>query len=199
MTLSKSERTRLLIIEKSAPIFNKNGYSGTSLSDLTKAIGMTKGAIYGHFESKEDLALEAFNYNVRFIIDKIRVIFNEIESPIAKLYALSNFYRTYYDYIAIKGGCPLLNVGTDSQNTNPQLFLRVKHVIEKLKNSIIAILTDGIEKGEIKKDINTDLYAGRIFSFIEGSVFTASMLKNESYLHDMMNHLDQIIQIELQT
>ena len=51
-------------LEKIAPIFNKNGYVGTSLSDITQATGLTKGAIYGNFKDKEALAIEAFNFNI---------------------------------------------------------------------------------------------------------------------------------------
>ncbi|MBL7756118.1 MAG: TetR family transcriptional regulator, partial [Chitinophagaceae bacterium] len=47
----KAERTRQHIIEKAAPFFNKKGYADTSLSDITAATGLTKGAIYGNFEN----------------------------------------------------------------------------------------------------------------------------------------------------
>ena len=60
---TKAERTTAFIIETVAPIFNKHGYIGTSMSDLTEATGLTKGALYGNFENKEALALAAFEYN----------------------------------------------------------------------------------------------------------------------------------------
>ena len=52
---TKSFETKQYILEKIAPIFNKNGYAGTSLSDVTKATGLTKGAIYGNFKDKEEI------------------------------------------------------------------------------------------------------------------------------------------------
>jgi len=61
--LSKADRTRQFIIETTAGIFNKKGYAGTSLSDLTEATGLTKGSIYGNFESKEEVALAVFDHN----------------------------------------------------------------------------------------------------------------------------------------
>ncbi len=198
MITTKAARTHQYILDKVAPIFNKNGYIGTSMSDITKATGLTKGAIYGNFKNKEELALEAFSYNVQFIMDKIRFILNDIESPIAKLFALTNFYREYYKYNLPRGGCPLLNVATDANYTNPELFQRAKYVIEKLKNGIVKMLVDGIEKGEIKNTIDAEKYGGRIFSLIEGAVFTSVMLRDDSYLLDMMNHIDKMIQTELQ-
>ncbi|MCP2807331.1 TetR family transcriptional regulator, partial [Salmonella enterica subsp. enterica serovar Typhimurium] len=65
MAESKAERTRQYIIDKAAPIFNKKGYAGTSLNDLIEATGLTKGAIYGNFENKDEIALEAFDYNLK--------------------------------------------------------------------------------------------------------------------------------------
>ena len=50
---TKAEQTSEFIIQKVAPIFNKHGYYGTSMSDLTQATGLTKGAIYGNFKNKE--------------------------------------------------------------------------------------------------------------------------------------------------
>ena len=61
--MNKAERTRQYIIEKTAPIFNKKGYAGTSLSDMTGATGLTKGSIYGNFNDKDEVALAAFDHS----------------------------------------------------------------------------------------------------------------------------------------
>ena len=96
------------------------------------------------------------------------------------------------------GGCPLLNVGVDANYTNPALFKKVKYVVERLQGSIASIIEEGIFKGEIKDDINAMKYGTRIFSLIEGAIFTAVISKDESCLLDMMNHVDKMIQTELQ-
>ena len=71
----KAERTTQFIIETVAPIFNKHGYIGTSMSQLTEATGLTKGAIYGNFENKLALALSAFEYNRNLLLSELdRVI-----------------------------------------------------------------------------------------------------------------------------
>ena len=63
--LTKSEHTIHFILETVAPIFNKHGYAATSMSDLTSATGLTKGAIYGNFKNKEDLAIAAFKHTIK--------------------------------------------------------------------------------------------------------------------------------------
>ena len=198
MLITKAERTTQSILATVSPIFNKKGYSGTSMSDITKATGLTKGAIYGNFINKEALALAAFNYNVKYVLDKIRAILTDIESPLAKLFAITNFFRNYYKHNINIGGCPIINVGIDANNTNPELFERVQYVVSKLQTSISKTIATGIEQGEIKNTIDAKKYGGRIYSMIEGAVFTSNIMKNDSNLLDMMNHVDKMIQTEMQ-
>jgi len=198
MILTKAEKTSQYILEITAPIFNKNGYSGTSMSDITSATGLTKGAIYGNFKNKEHLALESFKFNIRFITDKIKFIFNDIDSSTAKLFALTNFFREYYKHSLPRGGCPLLNVTVDSNHTNPELFKSAKHIVERITNSIERIISKGIETGEIKPTIDAAKYASLLYSMIEGAIFSAMMTRNDSHLINMMNHADSVIARELQ-
>ena len=90
---TKAERTTAYIIETVAPIFNKLGYVGTSMSDLTEATGLTKGAIYGNFENKDSLALAAFEYNSKKLLSEIDDKLNSSGTSLEKLFVLTNFYR----------------------------------------------------------------------------------------------------------
>jgi hypothetical protein len=71
-TMSKAEKTRAFIIEKAAPIFNMKGFAGTSMADLTEATGLTKGAIYGNFENKDEVALAVYDYNLSLVVQGLR-------------------------------------------------------------------------------------------------------------------------------
>ncbi|MGE7436554.1 ScbR family autoregulator-binding transcription factor [Kitasatospora sp. NPDC001175] len=52
----RAERTRQLLIEAAASSFDADGYTMTGLGDVTRLSGMSKGALYFHFGSKEQLA-----------------------------------------------------------------------------------------------------------------------------------------------
>lgn len=58
----RGERTRRHILETAALSFAEGGYAGTSLNAIVAASGLTKGAFYHHFDSKEELALAAFRH-----------------------------------------------------------------------------------------------------------------------------------------
>lgn len=128
---TKAELTSQFILETVAPIFNKNGYAATSMSDITRATGLTKGAIYGNFKNKEELAIASFKFTVKNLMREISEHLKLSDSPIQKLFLITDFYRNYYSYSKALGGCPVLNIGVDANNQNSLLLQKVKVVIEK--------------------------------------------------------------------
>lgn len=194
---TKAERTTQFIIETVAPLFNQNGYVGTSMSDITKATGLTKGAIYGNFDSKEALALKAFKYNLKKLLSKLEEQISVTNSPIQKLFVITNFYRHYNDYTKGMGGCPILNIGIDANNRSEELMNNVRSAILRIQNNLRDIIDDGKKQGEIKITTDSNLYARRILSMIEGATFSATTMNDDKYLKDMMNMLDNMIINEL--
>ncbi len=188
---TKSDETKLFILEKVAPIFNSKGYVGTSLSDLTSATGLTKGAIYCNFKNKEDLAVKAFKFNVKTVLAPIALEMAKHENTIDKLYAVTNFYRSYYPIAKERGGCPILNVGVDTNSVNSLLFKTVKEISKKTMQSIEDIIRLGISKKEIKSDIDVAEIASNIYCMIEGGIFLSFMNKEPKYMDNICNHIDQ--------
>ncbi|MCG8576317.1 MAG: TetR/AcrR family transcriptional regulator [Flavobacteriales bacterium] len=195
--ISKAQQTADFIVQTVAPIFNKNGYYGTSMSDITAATGLTKGAIYGNFKNKEELAFIAFKYNVDRVVNRIKEELSKIDSPLQQLYGLLDFYREYNEYTLDYGGCPILNIGVDANHQNPELLTRVQQVVEKLQFYIAKMISLGIEAGEIKA-VNPNDYARRIFCLIEGAVFMACTMEDNNYISEMMDHAERIVRSELE-
>lgn len=193
----KAHHTSQYIIQKVAPIFNKHGYYGTSMADLVEATGLTKGAIYGNFKNKDELAFLAFKFNVERVVLKIRDELTGIRSPLQQLYGITNFYRTYKSVTIEFGGCPILNIGVDANNQHPELLERVQDVITRLQRYITRIIQNGIDSGEIRKEINPKTYARKFFTLIEGAVFMTATMNDDSYIQEMMAHIDTIISKEL--
>ncbi|WP_299117867.1 TetR/AcrR family transcriptional regulator [uncultured Winogradskyella sp.] len=195
--LTKAEYTKLHILETVAPIFNKNGYAATSLSDVTKATGLTKGAIYGNFKNKEELAVAAFKHTVKKLMSLISSHIEKSESPIQKLYLIADFYKSYYSLSKTYGGCPVLNIGVDANNQNSDLLEKVRVVIERIQDQVATIIEDGIEAGEISTEINAMQYAKRIDSMIQGAIFMTYTMDDEFYMKDTMKQIEDMITNEL--
>ncbi|WP_062060433.1 TetR/AcrR family transcriptional regulator [Aquimarina longa] len=195
--LTKSEQTTEFIIQTVAPIFNKNGYAATSLSDITKATGLTKGAIYGNFKNKEELSIAAFDTTVKNMLRRINTHQSTSDSPLEKLLLITDFYRNYYNYSQELGGCPVLNMGVDAKHQNPLLLERVKYTITKVQNNLAKIIEAGQELQEIHTKIAPLLYAKRVYTMIIGAIFMTHTMEDNNYLLETMNQIDIIIYKEL--
>jgi TetR/AcrR family transcriptional repressor of nem operon len=196
--MSKSERTKAFIIETVAPIFNKNGYAAMSLSKITEATGLTKGAIYGHFENKEELAIESFKFSVRKVLKDLNETVNKGETPLKMLLNVALFYEGYYEYNKQFGGCPILNIGVDANNQNKVIAQLVQSYNHRILEQFSMLIEKAKETNEIKNSIDSMLYAKRFFYMIEGAVYMTHIMNDESYLKDVSILLQQIIKQELQ-
>ena len=190
---TKADKTKLFILEKVAPIFNRNGYVGTTLTDITAATGLTKGAIYGNFKDKEELALKAFDFNVKKVLQRITEKMDEAKTPLGRLRKIFEFYGEYYTQTMIAGGCPVLNIGVDANHRDPILFARVQEIINRLLTAIIDLLQEAVDEGQLKPNTDIEKSTRNIFSMIQGSVFLSSTMKDSTYLVDMVSHLDEYI------
>lgn len=170
------------ILEKTAPVFNKQGYIGSSLSDLTKATNLTKGAIYGNFLNKEELAVEVFKLNVRKYIRPLLIQTNKGSNALEKIYAIIIYYRNYYDTVKDIGGCPILNVGVDAKHVNNKLFEASKKISQQMIKGLIGILKDGVENKELNPEIDAEKIAKIIFTMIEGGTFLAFLHEDKKYI-----------------
>lgn len=168
--MNKAQRTRRHIIEKTAPLFNMNGFDGTSLTALCRVTGLTKGALYGNFTDKEELAAEAFRYTV----SKMRSVGSRSMlsqgSYRSKLDALLDFFLHAVLNPPVRGGCPLLNTAVEADDHRPSMRKVVVEELEKSVNSMTKILDKGKAMGEFRKDLNSRETAMLFFCAIEGAI-----------------------------
>lgn len=196
--LTKAEKTTKFIIETVAPIFSKKGYASTSMSDITHATGLTKGAIYGNFENKEAIAIAAFQKNVNDLLKRIVLHQEQGNTPLEKLYLIPDFYRMYDDYSKDMGGCPILNIGVDAKHQDTKLLERVQYVINKTQNNIVKLVELAKLEGEVRKDIDSAKFSKQLYTRIQGAVFMTQTMQDNQYLIDAANDIDSIIKNDLE-
>lgn len=192
--MSKAERTKQFIIEKTAPIFNMKGYSGTSMSDITEATGLTKGSIYGNFENKDEVALAAFKFNVKKLQDTFTREIDKQTTFKDKLLVYPRLYSNYYELRITQGGCPIINTATEADDTHPVLRKKVESIILAWKEKLVYFIEQGIAAGEFKgESINPEKTALTIIAIIEGAVMISKITGDLSNLSTIMLSLKKII------
>lgn len=187
---TKAQRTTAYIIETVAPIFNRQGFVGTSLSDLTEATGLTKGAIYGNFENKDEIALAAFKHNSNRLITALEDIITRSENAKSVLFNLVEFYRNYDEFTRDMGGCPLVNAGVDAQYIHRGLARAVRETIHLIEHNIATALEKGVSSKTIKLTVPPIVFAKQFFTLITGSVTMSTIMQDRKYLVNSMNYME---------
>ncbi|TXK72384.1 TetR/AcrR family transcriptional regulator [Paenibacillus sp. N3.4] len=173
--MQKGENTRNHIIAKAAELFNQKGYSGSSLSEITELTGIKKGGIYRHFDSKDEIAIEAYNYAGNVVGSKLNEAINQQETAVGKLLAFLHVYENVVEAPPFIGGCPLLNIATESDDNHPILRERAQRGMEGTLDNMKAIISQGIQSGEFKADLDINALATFTLSIMEGSVMMSKL------------------------
>jgi TetR/AcrR family transcriptional regulator, transcriptional repressor for nem operon len=193
--MRKGEQTRQEIIRKAAPIFNQRGYDGAALSDLMRATGLEKGGIYRHFDSKEQLAAEAFDYAWRETLDARIHDLNTVPNTVDRLKQLvGNFVERRG---VIPGGCPLLNTAIDTDDGNSVLRRRARKALHGWRSYLTSMIRAGIKAREIRSRIDAKKLATLIISSLEGAVMVYRLERNEEALRAVQAHLDNYLETEV--
>ena len=193
--MRKGEQTRQQIIRKAAPIFNQKGYDGAALSDLMRATGLEKGGIYRHFESKQELAGEAFDHAWKLAIDARFEGTQKIPNAVDRL---KQIVRNFRDRTGIvPGGCPLLNTAVDSDDGNPKLRAKARQALSSWLHRLEAIVEEGKRQGEVRSDVDSAELAMLIVSTLEGSIMIRRLQKKDGPLDLACQHLEEHLETKV--
>jgi AcrR family transcriptional regulator len=191
--MTKADKTKEIIIEKVSEVFNKKGYYGTSLSDLINITGLSKGSIYGNFKNKEEVAVEAFNYNMNIITKSFNMEINKYSNSTDRLLAYVEVYRRENDKYILSGGCPLLNTLVESDDMGGVLKELSVDVVKKWKKNITKIINSGIKEREIKPKTDSENIAGLMISLFEGAGILTKATGDSSYMVNALNHVESLV------
>ena len=194
--MRKGEQTRQEIIRKAAPIFNQRGYEGAALSDLMEATGLEKGGIYRHFESKQQLAAEAFDYAWKLALDTRLEGTQELSDRIDRL---KQIVRNFRDRRAglVPGGCPLLNTAIDSDDGNPQLREKARQALNGWLDRLQKIIEEGKRRGEVREDVDSSELATLIVSTLEGSLMVSRLQRKDEARVQACGHLEKYLETDV--
>ena len=197
--MKKSERTRQHIIACASDLFNVQGYSATSMSDIMSATGLQKGGIYNHFDSKDEIALAAFDHSVKRMA---RLFAEEMtragdDAP-AQLQGVLNMYVRLAEDSPIPGGCPIMNSAVENDDyAVPGMKERTQLAMRRWQRLIKRIVRDGIAQGTFRDDVDDDLLATVVISNVEGALLMSRLYDDITYIKRIIQFLNDYIEMKV--
>jgi len=193
--MRKGEKTRQHIVETAARVLNRHGYVGSGMAELMEETGLTKGGLYRHFESKEALAAEAFDYAFSTVHELRFAGLDAIPNAVDKLKTYIERYATVES--PIPGGCAIMNTGTENDDGNPVLLERARKGFDATVERIAKIIEDGKRRGEIRKEVVAKELALFLFCSIQGGILASRLQGPRTRLKVVAKFLVQMLEDEV--
>lgn len=182
--------TREMIIRKALNLFMVKGYKDVSLNDIVKEVGLTKGAFYHHFSSKEELFRVILDL---YLIEQGENSFNDL--PKENLWQFMTSYLEKFSMIVNNlvsemsnsaTGVSFLNMAFDAMKLLPDFSEKVSRVHQIERNVWVEVIRNAKKRGEITTTIN-DLQLAKMFVAINDGIGIHLMLENKYF--EMHGHI----------
>ena len=168
------ERTRERLLQAAFDEVHRSGFRGSDLDSILGVAGVTKGALYHHFDSKEALGYAVVDEIVAKIVrDGWLSPLLGSGQPIDILIGIVR--RTSVRPEDIRTGCPLLNLATEMSPVDEQFRKRLERIFLAWQEGVAALLRRGQSEGTVRRDLNAEESASFLVAMVEGY---ASLAKN---------------------
>ncbi len=167
------------------------------MSDLMRVTGLQKGGIYNHFQSKDEIALAAFDFAAKQMQKKFIGALRGKRHAVDRLIAILDVYEHLLDDPLVQGGCPILNTAVESDDTHPALRQRAQLAMEGWHTLIEHIVRKGMNRGELYPTVDISTVATVLISTIEGAVMLSKLYDDTSHLNRALNYLKTYVRQQL--
>ncbi|AHV97249.1 TetR/AcrR family transcriptional regulator [Paenibacillus sabinae] len=142
-----SERVRQDVLREAEGLFSRKGYTATSIADISKVTGHSKGHIYYHFKSKEELFVALAQQTMRKWGERWQERAMTCSSPPEKLYAIADFVMDNYQQDLLKAGQELASLPGVQPSTVQALYGLAVTPMAAYK----AIIEEGMASGDFRQ------------------------------------------------
>ncbi|MFD2612071.1 TetR/AcrR family transcriptional regulator [Paenibacillus gansuensis] len=191
--MGKGQMTKEHIIRQSAELFNTKGYGGTSLSDIMERSNIRKGGIYNHFESKDEIALGAFDYMFAQLKGFLTEAMSELSDPAEKILAICDVYTKLIEQNLWEGGCPILNTAVENDDGHPLLKQKAQSAMDELLAGLCGMIEDGMKRKQFRRDLDVEAASSVIVALIEGGVMLSKLYNDNKYIRHCTNQVKNYI------
>ena len=188
--VTKGTRTRRNIIEKSLQLFCVKGYYNTSINDILEATGLTKGGLYGHFSSKEDIWYAVYDEALRIWR---QVIFKDIHSKSSPLERIETFIendiKNKLGNDIFEGGCFFHSMLVELSGQSDAMSRHILAGFMQLDGLLCSWLEQADQQGMLKQGLNFKEIANYIIISLNGAAALYASSRDPAILDHTVSQL----------
>jgi len=192
---AKGIQTRQNIIAKALQLFCVKGYYNTSINDILEATDLTKGGLYGHFSSKEDLWYAVYDQALRIWRE---VVFRGIQSsadPLERIQTLieNDIKKKLGDHV-FEGGCFFHSMLVELSGQSVAMSSHLMQGFHQLAGLLCAWLEQAEQQGLLKENLNFNEIANYIIISLNGAAALYAPSRDTTILDQTVSQLHFYIQ-----
>jgi TetR/AcrR family transcriptional regulator, transcriptional repressor for nem operon len=166
------ERTRERLLQAGYREVYRNGFQSASIDTILAATNVTKGALYYHFDSKEDLGHAIVEEIIaRLTVNKWLIPLQRGKDPIDTLIGIVR--GTSIRQEDVNGGCPLVNLAQEMSPLDEQFRKRLEKIFRDWQDGIAMALRRGQSQRTVRRDLVPEETAGFLIAMYEGYTLLA--------------------------
>src|SRR5450755_1768042 len=172
--LRDSERTRERLLQAASREIYRSGFQSASLDTILAVAGVTKGALYYHFDSKEALGHAVVDEVIAPDVRRkwVRPLQSGKDPIDALIGAVQGIPLRRTD---VRGGCQLNNLAQEMSPLDAGFRKRLAIIFAAWREAVASVLREGQAHGSVRRDVEPDAAAGLLIAMVEGY---ASLAKN---------------------
>lgn len=175
----RSEDTMARILNQAMRLFLEKGYHGTSIEDITQAAGLTRGALYWHYASKEDLLKKiSEEFEKRFLDGLIHDV-GEVKGGALDKFEKIFRYNAAFAYYNRELCVSFTALAVEFVGAHHEIEIKFRRIYKKYQNFLSNLILQGKKEKVFKEEINADLTALAIMAFHDGILLHWSMRRNK--------------------
>ena len=172
--LRDSERTRERLLQAASREIYRSGFQSASLDTILAVAGVTKGALYYHFDSKESLGYAVVDEVIATAVRGTWV--RPLQSGKDPIDALIDAVQSIPVRPAdVRGGCRLNNLAQEMSPLDAGFRKRLAIIFNAWREAVASVLREGQAHGRVRRDVEPANAAGILIAMVEGY---ASLAKN---------------------
>ncbi len=190
MKTKQADQSRSTILQSAFCEIHRKGYQAASIANILHDTGLTKGALYHHFPTKQSLGIAVVDEIIgerlaKLLFEPIR----QSERPIdALLHLISHIDKQVpADFVML--GCPLNNLMQEMSALNPEFKSSLNGILKQWRDTIEWALVTGQKQNDIRSDVDAKSAALFIVSAWEGCIGIAKNMQSNSAFKSCMKQL----------
>ncbi len=169
----QSEDTRTKILETALDLFHRGSFKGTSINLVVEQAGITKGALFYYFKSKNELGYAVVDECIRqHIVETwVEPLATSVD-PISDILSILDGFsvKMKEQPEVIESGCPLNNLSQEMSTQDQEFRKRLLGLYQLWQTALEKALRAGIDAGNVRAEADPMPTAAAIIALLEGGI-----------------------------